>query len=580
MTIFSRIFLLLICLSAKASLRQAENIDSMKNRSGLSSGDFCFVGGYYTLGDGGGGTFVYQSTSTQPDDGGRCIAPKLLPGRWFRILNGARSNVKMWGAKGDGWSDDADAFRRAVKACRYGWSMELVVPSGSFGISDTVVFPSVLHITGEAIGNACMIRMLADKNFLVTENAAAALAGQPYDYDHWLNVEKLYIDLGYNSVSNAALTTCQPGEASLVSRLSINNGRYGVVCYGVGAPGLRMEYCSIGDPTEASIAIMGRLPNGTVMPQHGSVSFLGMSGDHARPKTDATATYLLIDQCFPTVLYQSFKSEGQWGGGYIRYNRGGVNGGGGAALGSLHVDTGTFNQTYTGGPMVPCDFIVLQSDDARTASVSVENVNLFGVRNLIRDELTGRNVLPDTQIGTGLNQTTCRLPVHYESVKTDPPRSRLVVGECARYDLFPPQTGWYRVMTQSLNKMGGRLVINSQMESTDLSFDAMVGGGETGAKITVNRASIDDDAQATPRVTQARAGSYRNAAGDSRAFLDILVSRLPKYQDECISLALPLEGGALRGSGMVQLLTPTNIVEALIPEGCILNQCVTNSLTR
>lgn len=562
-------------------LRQAENIASMKNRSGLSNGDFCFVGGYYATGDRGGGIFVYQSASTQPDDGGRCIAPKLGSGRWLRILNGERPNVRMWGARGDGSSDDTSAFQKAVKGCGYGWSMELVIPTGSYLITDSVVFSSCLHITGESIGNSCMIRMGADKNFLVTENAAAALADQPYDYDHWLNVEKLYIDCGYNSVSNAALVICQPGEASIVSRLSIENGRYGVVCYGVGAPGLRMEYCSIGDPTEASVALMGRTPSGAIMPQHGSVSFLGMSGDHARPKTDATATYLLIDQCFPTVLFQSFKSEGQWGGGYIRYNRGGVNGGGGAALGSIHIDTGTYNGTYTGGAVVPCDFVVLQSDDARTASVTIENVNLFQVRNLIRDELTGRTVRPDTQIGTGLNQTTCRLPVHYESVMTDPPRSRLVVGECARYDLFPPQTGWYRVMTQSLNKMGGRLVINSYMESTDLSFDVLIGGSERGVRITVNRASVEADPIALPRVTQARAGSYYHpVTGEMRPFLDIFVERLPKYQDECISLALPLEGGALRGSGMVQLLTPTNIVEALVPDGCVLNQCVTNSLTR
>ena len=46
-----------------------------------------YVLGYYTPGDGGGGPFYWDPTSTAPDDGGLVIQSSLTPtGRWLRVL--------------------------------------------------------------------------------------------------------------------------------------------------------------------------------------------------------------------------------------------------------------------------------------------------------------------------------------------------------------------------------------------------------------------------------------------------------------------------------------------------------------
>jgi hypothetical protein len=566
--------------SAEATVWQALSMAALKGTTSMADGDLAFVAGYYSPGDRGGGQFIFRTAETTAEDGGRFIGPDTGAGRWVRLLNGETANVKMWGARGDNVTSDTDAIQAAVNACQYGWATELLFTSGSYRLTNTIVFPSQLHLRGEGIGNATMIRMSGDHDLFRTANANRMLSGRTdLNWDHFLVFENLYLD-GGASVSNAALVVCCPGEASAVRNLSIEGGGYGIRSLGVGAPGLRILHCTISDQAVAGVSIEGYLPNGTwAHSGGGAVSIIGLSGDHVRADSDATASLLLVDRCFPTISFHDFKAEGQWGGGLIHFKRGGTSGSVLGAIGSLNVYGGTYN--CDGTPRVHCDLVVLSSEDkARTASVQINTVDLYGVRNLIRDEVTGRTVKTDTGIGTGDDQSTCRLPIQYEGFSGDPPRTRLVVGENARYDLFPTNTGWYRVMTQNIFKMGGRLVITSYMESTDLSVDAVPGQGRTAALITVNRASRDNGATAQPRVTEARAGSYFTPPNQENAFLDIHVTRLPIYQDECITVLQPLEGGALRGSGAVQLLAPTNAVTSLIPPGSTLNQCVTNALTR
>src|SRR5207302_6446358 len=127
----------------------------------------------------------------------------------------------------------------------------------------------------------------------------------------------------------------------------------------------------------------------------------------------------------------------------------------------------------------------------RVPAVYITPVSLYSVRNLIRDDVTGRTVSPDIQIGSGLDQVTCRLPVQYEGFVdfVGRLRTRLVIGETARYDLYSAQTNaWYRVVTDNVSHMGGRLVISTWEESTDVGFDVVAGVGAGGALITVNRA--------------------------------------------------------------------------------------------
>lgn len=476
------------------------------------------------------------------------------------------TDVKTFGAKGDGSTDDTSACQRAIDACLFGSRMELVFTSGLYLISDTLIFPSQLHIRGEGGGNNTMIRMIRDRDVFRTSGANTALNAKaaPNDWDHFLLVENLHVDCG-DSASNAGITLCRPGEVAVLRNLSIIGGEYGIRCFGVGAPGLRVRDCSTMGQAVAGVAIHGRMPDGRDAGGQGPVSIQSLSGDHHGGSD--TASLLLIDDCCPTVSLNDFKAEGQWGGGLVRYLCAAEDWP--SAFGSLTINGGTYN--CGGDSQAPCDLVVLQGK-ARSASLYINPLNLYGVRHLIRDEVTGRNVGTDTVILSGTDQTTCRLPVAYESMTG---RSRLVVGGCACYDLYPPSVGWYRVMANMQPvMMGGRLVINTFCEATDLSFDVDCKTGD--ALLSVHRASKNGGV----RVTQARAGSYSLWDGTPIAFLDIFVERLPSYDYECISLAHPIEGSALRGSGMVQLLTPTDVVDGLVPKGCVLNQCVTNSLTR
>ncbi len=76
-----------------------DSIDNLRNYSGPA--DVVFVKGYRIPGDGGGGAFLLDPTSSELVDNGIVIQPlPPLRGRWKRLFDGW-VNVKWFGAKGD-----------------------------------------------------------------------------------------------------------------------------------------------------------------------------------------------------------------------------------------------------------------------------------------------------------------------------------------------------------------------------------------------------------------------------------------------------------------------------------------------
>lgn len=98
--------------------------------------------GYYSKGDGGGGTFYWDSTSIEDDNGGTIIeATGVVDGRWIRNYSGA-VNVKWFGAVGDGVVDDTVAFQTALLN-----TLALYVPSGAY-ILDIDTHGELTNYTG------------------------------------------------------------------------------------------------------------------------------------------------------------------------------------------------------------------------------------------------------------------------------------------------------------------------------------------------------------------------------------------------------------------------------------------------
>jgi hypothetical protein len=109
------ILLILLCvtLSCGAQTRPCiidsqfiENIAALRALVPSTSAQYtAIVNGYTTRSDGGGGTFIWSTTSTATDDGGLVIKPTATAGgaagRWLRDCEPNVVNVRHFGAKGD-----------------------------------------------------------------------------------------------------------------------------------------------------------------------------------------------------------------------------------------------------------------------------------------------------------------------------------------------------------------------------------------------------------------------------------------------------------------------------------------------
>ena len=83
--------------------KQATSVAELKTYgASMSGGDSLEILGYYAAGDGGGGTFYWDATSTDTDNGGTIIqATGVTTGRWLRVYSGA-VNVLWFGVDNTG----------------------------------------------------------------------------------------------------------------------------------------------------------------------------------------------------------------------------------------------------------------------------------------------------------------------------------------------------------------------------------------------------------------------------------------------------------------------------------------------
>src|SRR3989339_895644 len=97
--------------------------------------------GYYSAGDGGGGDFYFDAGSVDVDNGGTIIQSSVdATGRWKRILNKGSVNVKWFGAKGDGVTDDTVAIQTAFTFVSSFPEKAIYFSAGVYSVSSTISF--------------------------------------------------------------------------------------------------------------------------------------------------------------------------------------------------------------------------------------------------------------------------------------------------------------------------------------------------------------------------------------------------------------------------------------------------------
>ena len=141
-------------------------------------------------------------------------------------------NVKDYGAKGDGITDDTGAFRKALKAVQMHFQI-IYVPNGTYLVTDTISWGAWITLQGQNRGQT--IIRLKDNCPGYADPARpkpvmhAAMPGNKYGNDSWANaafdnyVLNLTIDTGKGNPGAVALryTTHNQG---VVEEVSLRSG--------------------------------------------------------------------------------------------------------------------------------------------------------------------------------------------------------------------------------------------------------------------------------------------------------------------------------------------------------------------
>ena len=116
-----------------------DNVADMQASENLISGGYAKTLGYYAKGDNGGAVYYINTTGTA--DGGEVIAIGDTLKAHLLIQNN-EVNVRQFGAKGDGTTNDTSAFTKAIAAAN-----TVIVPAGNYDI-DSITLDKNIKIVG------------------------------------------------------------------------------------------------------------------------------------------------------------------------------------------------------------------------------------------------------------------------------------------------------------------------------------------------------------------------------------------------------------------------------------------------
>jgi peptidoglycan hydrolase-like protein with peptidoglycan-binding domain len=190
------------------------------------------VQGYYSAGDGGGGTFIWNAASTAADNGGSIIAPTSGgTGRWIRSTTPSNTYTpEMFGAYHDGTHNDVPAINAAILAlnaqggsvlklaCNTTYNLASPAPLYGGNSVSEIVPKSGVSING--CGTSSIFRIADNINSLATVNASpgglgfvSGIYGMLPDVISNVTFSNFTIDM--NGTHNDCNGTCWSSNASL-----------------------------------------------------------------------------------------------------------------------------------------------------------------------------------------------------------------------------------------------------------------------------------------------------------------------------------------------------------------------------
>ncbi len=112
------------------------------------AGERVDAGGFWAIGDGGGGEFYWDTSSHTGDNGGTIIVPAgSTTGRWVRLTGlFVEADAGWWGVKANGSADDTAALQQAITTTA--GLCVLRLPNGISNVSEIIVIPAYAHIVG------------------------------------------------------------------------------------------------------------------------------------------------------------------------------------------------------------------------------------------------------------------------------------------------------------------------------------------------------------------------------------------------------------------------------------------------
>lgn len=242
------------------------NVETLRQDRTLMPGMVAHTLGYYAANDGGGAVYIVRSkTGSDTDDGGSAIV--LDNGTVAELIADGIVNVKQFGAKGDGATDDSKSINAALTFAENSKTnnsslsfttgdpshtvlgINVRIPKGQYNLSSPLIVPDSTTIFGDGIENTFL-------HF--TSTYGLELKGSNYNGGRYFSRGKLKdfaIDMNGNGVgiTNTVYQTSSSENNSLqdctLENILVINATIGILILGGWNntfSDVRVRFCQIG----------------------------------------------------------------------------------------------------------------------------------------------------------------------------------------------------------------------------------------------------------------------------------------------------------------------------------------------